>query len=796
MTKISPILNSRLNNNPNNINSNNMTSNKAYQEKMYENIVRQADEVKPNEAKAKLVKEGPIASVGSYFKDLKQDIVNTFKAARTGKMNDHNLGRINDLGLKLGAILIATYLAAHSKTKKEAIMKYVGGGAFFASMSLWPKIFLNLPARFVHGFNIGQKYISAQGDKKDFFLDNQFLPWDTYSDEELAEIGKRTGIDINSENGKEKIQRKMQKVALQNRTLWMATAGFATPLMTALFCDRVEPHIENAIINSNFKKVEEALFGKEEAKGIAKVFEAIKEKLSLLKPAPKSTVKGTKTAVETFFETNSAKDKDFFENLSSLLNIKNLINLPSDEKNPLASFINSKETSMGALKKFYAQKTTINIDESKLFETLKKVYSNQEDDLFGVSDKQILNVIEKLKQNPTIGNFKAILNGSADTALKEETFEGLIKNLDVDESQFKSAVSSFFKSTVLPAGENIKGYLKLLNPAIGTIAESKSTQFIVNSLEDMLKALNLNKKELNEIIKKAGEDEIAGVLQKYFVKQTAKLEYGSKEYNELITNLLNANFQTTAKQKAKIPFVDGIAQRFSPKSQPGIFDRVLRQLEENVQNMRPNVEGETKELLNAAQGTGKNNIYDSILNFIRVRKVDIASFGTKAAFCANFEARLKEGKIIVEGFGDLKENPELLNAARKLIYQNSQSLRENNLDIGKYFTDPKGVYAKLKDALFSDAAFKDEPEILKQFAKTLREQAGNNEQNFISNMNFSQQVKNAAQRILNNKNWKSTFIPMFAVLVAITLLVQPLFGNIRKEYPEKAEGGKNNDKSN
>ena len=136
---------------------------------------KRAHEAKPNEAKAKMVNEGILGNPITATKDMLKDGKNFFKATITGNMGDNSLGRINDLGLKLGAGLIATFLALHSKTKTQSIMRFIGGATFIAMMDLWPKLFINLPARLVHGFRIDRKYISAQGDKKDFFLDNQYF---------------------------------------------------------------------------------------------------------------------------------------------------------------------------------------------------------------------------------------------------------------------------------------------------------------------------------------------------------------------------------------------------------------------------------------------------------------------------------------------------------------------------------------------------------------------------------------------------------------------------------------------
>ena len=255
MTTISPLLQNR-------ISSKGANKNQSlnHHERLYIDLQKRANEVKPNEAKARLVEEGMLGNPITYVKDMAVDGKNFFATVKTGKMGDNNLGRINDLGLKIGAALIASFLAVHSKTKTDSIMRFIGGATFIAAMEMWPKLFINIPARLVHGFRIDRKYISAQGDKKDFFLDNQFLVWDAYPEEQLRKDAQNAGIDYDSKNGKEKIQRKMQKTALQNRTLWMATAGFATPLLTAMFGNYITPKVEEAVVKNGVQNTKDNLY--------------------------------------------------------------------------------------------------------------------------------------------------------------------------------------------------------------------------------------------------------------------------------------------------------------------------------------------------------------------------------------------------------------------------------------------------------------------------------------------------------------------------------------------------------
>src|SRR5574344_783611 len=195
----------------------------------------QTSALRPLNAKGTLVN----SSVNEFAKDIKYSS-KALKDGFSGHAGDHQLGKTNDIGLKLGGLAIAGYLLTKRQTPMTKIMELVGFGAFFTSMALWPKIALELPAKAIHGFNINQKYRNSSGDKKKFFQDPHYLPWDLYSQKQLDEIGDKLKIDKNAHDRNELIQEKMKKIALQNNTMWMLTAGIATPVMSALICNQAE----------------------------------------------------------------------------------------------------------------------------------------------------------------------------------------------------------------------------------------------------------------------------------------------------------------------------------------------------------------------------------------------------------------------------------------------------------------------------------------------------------------------------------------------------------------------------
>lgn len=206
--------------------------------------------VKPLPGEGYLIHDNVGTSVKYFFKDIGYDI-KSIKNGFNGTANDHQLGRLNDVGLKLGGLGIAAYLASKTTNPKARLMEYVGFGAFLGAMNLYPKLAINKPAEIVQGFEIDKQYVDDQGRKKSVFQDSNYIPYDLYTgtiaDEDLDIIGDRMGIDRNEPNRHGLIKEQMRKIATQNNTLWMLTAGFATPTITALACSGLDSAISSGI---------------------------------------------------------------------------------------------------------------------------------------------------------------------------------------------------------------------------------------------------------------------------------------------------------------------------------------------------------------------------------------------------------------------------------------------------------------------------------------------------------------------------------------------------------------------
>ena len=198
--------------------------------------------IKPLRGRGKLLSGNILNAPLDLFKDTNYNIKALGHAIK-GEANDHELGRLNDVGMMAGGLAIASYLYSKKTTPLTKGMEFVGLASFMASMAIWPKIAIQLPAYLIHGVNVQKQYEDSFGRRKPFYQDPQFIPWDLYSDKEIDKIGDRLGVPKNIKNRREFIQEKMKKIAVQNNTLWMLTAGFATPIMSALICNQIEPHL-------------------------------------------------------------------------------------------------------------------------------------------------------------------------------------------------------------------------------------------------------------------------------------------------------------------------------------------------------------------------------------------------------------------------------------------------------------------------------------------------------------------------------------------------------------------------
>ncbi len=856
MTNVSPLRSPIL---ANTIQQNKQNEN--HHEKVYQQLTKRANDVKPNESKAKLVRQNPLQAAASSVSDVFKDGKNFFTAVKTGKLSDNSLGRINDLGLKAGAGLIAAYLAFHAKTKTSSIMSFLGGATFLSMMPLWPKFFINLPARLVHGFKIDQKYINAQGEKKDFFLDNQFLPWDVFSDNELREYAKRSGIDYDSENGKEKIMRKMQKTALQNRTLWMATAGFATPLMTAVIGDAVEPHVKNAVIDHGFKKSVKEMNNLDETLGYA----------------PK-IVKNQKELNDLFTQYKDNLDDEGLKKIASQLNMNfsDVFKDPDDLKPIQGVTLNiSSEQLKNVRKQTSLIEENAQDFEQKLKESFSKLAAQTKDDfdnIFGV-DSDVIDASKDLKaklsndafdevvkefkalpaENKTIKNLAQMFASKAGDDKETATqIQELISNaqLKLNDAPFFETIKDYNENIISSIRGKLKVYAKTLNRVAGSKDESVFTRIYRNTMAKLFKQADFSKQELGKLKNSAldtGNSDSIEILSKFYQRFVGM---DDKEYKEELTVLfddmrqeyINVLKNSNGNDKTLLnKMIDAFVYKDN-------IDKISR------------LDGNAKNEIYAELNSGlADSIKSNINHFMDVAKTNIQSINARNLITAGFERYIAsqdfEKDLIDKGLVLSEEAKELMDKkgykyldlrpqewakiARELVYEGSVAMDASRVELpadayadlksviydAKHYGTEIGLMRELTLMLHSKERQKDLEKYLetkkisiseltidkiKEYFKTLDEFKNLEDkkidekvmseikngflQNLISSgtspkdnaaiTGISGLVRSYAKEVLNNKNWKSIFVPMTIALVAVTLLAQPFFGNISKEYPK------------
>ena len=244
-----------------------------------------SNKVKPDKGQGHLIHDTLKDKIKYFGFDRKYD-AKALVDGYSGRAKDHQLGRLNDVGLVAGGLAIAGFIAASKQTAKAKIMEFVGLGSFLLAMKVWPKIAIEMPAKLVHGFNVNKQYIDDQGRKKSVFQDSQYIPWDLYTgerpDENISLIGDKMGIKKDIPNRDEVVKDQMRKVATQNNALWMLSAGVATPVLGALGACAAEGVIDDQLEIVRNKKAD-AKF--------RELQEVLRDPATLRKADPKTTEK-------------------------------------------------------------------------------------------------------------------------------------------------------------------------------------------------------------------------------------------------------------------------------------------------------------------------------------------------------------------------------------------------------------------------------------------------------------------------------------------------------------------------
>ena len=707
---------------------------------VYRAFVLNANSIAPQQNRAYLLKSrNPISSFIISVADTGKDVVELGKALVTGKSNDNQLGRFNDLGMKIGSLGIASYLFTKRGTGTKGIMEFLGAGAFFASMAAWPRLFISEPLKMRFGFDIRQQYIDAQGRKKRLYLDNQFVP-DLYSQEEIDKIADKIGINKSNPEYRELTKEKMRTIALQGNTLWMLTAGFS-PLLTSMICNLAERGVTKYIVNSQYNKIlkqtdklEELAQKRQLDEALNLVdFEKIKHLTSTLKKDPDDRF-FTEVArlIDPFGIIMNAKDTDDANLISELTGLA-----PKIKGQLQQSFVaqNAKEGTQAL------------IETDKAIDTVRKYLKSGYGDLQGNSSlgAHVRKIIDDLiaTKDPnaaidyiTVEDFSKIFKEATKEVVKPEEIEKL-KNAYKNCINLQSAnpeaieklcrdIEQIYSGQTRPISAKVATYADFLNGLVGQKYESLHTSIHLNSVNALMQALDIPDKELETA--RGSLDAAKDILQGHL----RDIASDDANYKAFISDLTSrqAKYEADTVDKLIVSIKDkisrGIKEAFSTipddsplailKSQTLIDTNGLKKLVEDtfkvsydqfIQEAGKDLTPEQVVALLDKKGVDTNSLireplFKRVIDlFVEEKGAGIRATGHRYLLEADFERRLHTGELkdywkYLSGQEEISD--EVLKLCRSIIYDGTMNDLSN-----KFYADGNGDLApKIIKLIFGD----------------------------------------------------------------------------------------------
>lgn len=774
------------------------------------NGIKTQQYIKPQGAKGKLVS----SSIFPNVKDTKYNF-NALKHGLTGKANDHELGKLNDVGMKVGALALAGYLATQKATPKTKLMEFVGLATFFGAMKLWPKLAIGAPAKAIHGFDPTQEYEDSFGRKKPFFQDAQYQPWDVYSNEQLQKIGDKMGVDKNAQDRNDLTKSNMTKIATKNNTLWMITAGIASAVFSALACNKAEKVIDPALDKVNNEKADKLLqnfdteaqkrmtsASKDMQKDLDKIFEENKGKTvdnKLIEKISGRLAKGLDPVTEEGV-------KEDMQNI--LMNGKSLVNEGLAEK--------ISNGSKKVLAQKFSEEQVAKIVPSKE-EIVKHFNDNQmmgrevnEDEAMNVRSSVSQLFLAKAKeQGMSTEKLKTIKKGVAlvaDKALKSNSASVLDENAMKKVSEIGKAMSELqAKDSVL----DDYAQAKVADKPETVIANywNKTSASIVKSLgidfKEMEKVRNnrqlvqgLVRNKMEEVTsddakyqKAIGEmaNNIAELDKKIKPEDTRKyVDLVGKTYDDAAGNLYNQGMEATANKLTALSVggkgsLKRVKQVYFEERVAGVknsFSRMINTMDVYRRISKGEVpkDGSAREVKEAMlelvkQTTLQGHSSDHSIKFYFNRSQDNSTNVDRS------DVEIKDGKVVnkyfKEGKGvDVPEDYGFYQKAMNFMYNSPmdkdtvEAIKKAGIekDVNKYNSE---VYNKIGSADY----------FTKPSHKTTGDQGASSEYKFLLlGVAPDEMMTKTVQQSYNSQKWGKTFGTVGAVLTGLTVAAQFLFG--------------------
>lgn len=766
--------------------------------------------IKPQEAKGKLVS----SSIFPNVKDTKYNF-NALKHGLSGKANDHELGKLNDVGMKVGAVALAGYLATQKATPKTKLMEFVGLATFFGAMKLWPKIAIGAPAKAIHGFDPTQEYVDSFGRKKPFFQDAQYQPWDVYSNEQLQKIGDKMGVDKNAQDRNDLTKSNMTKIATKNNTLWMITAGIASAVFSALACNKAEKVIDPALDKVNNEKADKLLqnfdvesqkrmtsASKEMQKDLDKIFEENKGKTldnKLVEKISGRLAKGLDPVTEEGV-------KEDIQNI--LMNGKSLVNEGLAEK--------ISNGSKKVLSQKFSEEQVSKIIPSKE-EIVKHFNDNQmmgrevnEDEALNVRSSVSQLFLAKAKeQGMSTEKLKTIKKGVAlvaDKAIKSNSASVLDENAMKKVSEIGKVMSELqAKDSIL----DDYAQAKVADKPETVIANywNKTSTSIVKSLgidfKEMEKVRNnrqlvqgLVRNKIEEVTsddakyqKTIGEmaNNIAELDKKIKPEDTKKyIDLVGKTYDDAAGKLYNQGMEATANKLTALSVggkgsLKRVKQVYFEERVAGVknsFSRMINTMDVYRRISKGEVpkDGSAREVKEAMlelvkQTTLQGHSSDHSIKFYFNRSQDNSTSVDRS------DVEIKDGKVVnkyfKEGKGvDVPEDYSFYQKAMNFMYNSPmdkdtvEAIKKAGIekDVNKYNSE---VYNKIGSADY----------FTKPNHKTTGDQGASSEYKFLLlGVAPDEMMTKIVQQSYNSQKWGKTFGTVGAVLTGLTVAAQFLFG--------------------
>ncbi len=758
--------------------------------------------VKPLNPKGYLLPSKIFASPVDYAKDIKKDVLNIGKAAK-GKANDHELGRINDLGVKIGSLAIAAYLCVKNPLKLNKVMQFVGFGSFFASMALLPKLLIQAPLKARTGVDIHQKYVDSQGRKKMLFQDPQYDLTDLYSQEDLDRIGKKLNVAENLPDRNSFIKQRAKKVGVQGNTLWMMSAG-AAPIFSALISNVAEKGI-----NIGLEKSDMYLAKKN-----------IDTKLNL---KPKS-IDAKNINHKNVFE----KLKDKFFNKSYEKFIANNMEAPVDSKmaKRIAAQYGTKINSAELQSAIEKEILSMGMPESITLDSIKNLLKGKvsEDVFTNLTEDQVKILNESIKNNSfkSIGEIlSAATGGNKRQQVKlgneiAEVIAGAKKKCDTPKiSDIKKALDGLHNSM-----SDFSYNKNILDKYISSVVGDKSGSYIANQwgrfTNSAVKALGLSSKELKELSQ--GNTKI-------LENKLKELASNESLYNSTMDKLIKLVNDYEAKTgKAFTETVESKTKEICKDAKRAFNNEGLHTIANKITTSS---KAEANEIIGTLENSinlnVKNRISGASSSFYRyIQALEVFKNAGNGQLESQITELLKE-QLQKSGseFGDdaLKQSAKkLVEVCKKVILEAStvdyvEKLKSSGFELSEveYKTVMKALFDTnadenmVKKGLSGLSKYKQEvmqkianwqntitPELSRRVIDTATNSANAAERNNLAGKPIKAMMQDAAKQIYNSNKWFKIWMGASIAIVAATITAGLLIGRKGKTEKEVEEQNKTN----